>query len=165
MKKNLLFAIAAVFMLASCGDDDDATPNKDENLGAKVAGTYSGDLSVVVNGSEPATSKQNVSIEATAGNTITFKLNDFSFMDIPVGDIVVPNIPLVQEGDKITINSDQTIKITSKTEGALGPNLGDVPLKLKGNVKGNVVTVGIDITIKLGESNMVIHVDFNGTKK
>ncbi|MEG2514338.1 MAG: calycin-like domain-containing protein [Bacteroidaceae bacterium] len=157
MKRNLLLtlmvALASSFSLAYAAD-----------LGAKVAGTYNGDLSVDVNESGLISSKQNVFIEGTAGNTITFKLNDFSFMNFTVGDIVVPNIPLVQEGDKINIDANQTITITSENPMAIGPSLGDVPLVLKGNITGDVVTVGIDIKLNMEGSEMIIRVDFVGTK-
>lgn len=134
---------------------------------AAESGDYKGAISVVLQTTE-ATSNgllNNAAIALTknASGTYNLTLNDFSFMGMLVGDIFVPNITLTDG----KLEATRTIMITSATEGAMGPMLGALPVKVSASlIDTDLKAAAASIDILTSESPMLgsmfqgIHVDF-----
>lgn len=134
---------------------------------AAESGDYNGALSVVLI-TPDATSNgllNNAAIALTknASGTYNLTLNDFSFMGMLVGDIFVPNITLTDG----KLEATRTIMITSATEGAMGPMLGALPVKVSASlIDTDLKAAAASIDILTSESPMLgsmfqgIHVDF-----
>lgn len=166
MKKNLLFLLMAVFALSftACSDDDD-----DDTLAKSVEGTYAGDLNVNVGGTDTEIKNKEIGLKATGDNTITLSLKDFTFMNMNVGDIVIPNVIVSEEKDpkagvfyglkgsaKITLKIltlDMEVTVTIDKEGSyiLGKKIGLVL-----TIDGAKLPTGQEIPVS---------VDFEGVKK
>lgn len=176
MKKNVfyLFAlICAMSLFASCGNDDE-----NDNKG-NVAGTYSGNLGVVIDGEGPVSSPQSIELTSPAKGKVNFVLKNFILASnaegteagsMPIGTIKIDNIDLVESNGKYTFTKTvDKLKIEAgdkegiKNEEWIGPVLSanGIPVTLKGTVNGN--SIDLDITIPFGAMN--IAVEFSGTKK
>lgn len=174
MKKNVfyLFAlICAMSLFASCGDDDDKKGGKD------VVGTYSGNLGVVIDGEDLIPSPQNIELTSSSEGKIDFLLKNFILEvalneteteAIPVGNIKITDIQLVESDGKYTFTKTvEKLKIEAGDkegiEGWMGPTISKdgIPVTLKGTITGNKIE--LDIVIPFG--TMDIAVQFSGTKK
>lgn len=133
---------------------------------AAESGDYKGAISVVLQTTE-ATSNgllNNAAIALTknASGTYNLTLNDFSFMGMLVGDIFVPNITLTDG----KLEATRTIMITSATEGAMGPMLGALPVKVSAilvDTDKKAAAASIDILTSETDLSALfqgIHVDF-----
>lgn len=174
MKKNVFYLIAlvcAMCLFVSCGNDDEN--NDDKKI--DPFGTYSGDLSVVLNlggtAQDPVKSTEKVQlVKGNADNKFSFVLKNFIFGTMNVGNIIIDDIELVPAGDnRFTFSktvTDFEIPAGDK-EGVtdwMGPIIGKINLKLKdGVVEGNKVTVKLDIPVTYPAS-MDVSVSFTGTK-
>lgn len=88
-------------------------------------------------------SANDVVISANSDNTINFKLNNFAFEGEVVGDILVPNVQIAWNGDKVHLTSEQNITIES---GAF-TDLKNMPMTLDADVdKDKNLTASLDIT-------------------
>lgn len=68
-----------------------------QNSVSEFAGQYKGDLYVVLDPTQPAEPVPNQTVDMEIGelpNTINFALHNFSFMELPLGDILLPSIPI-----------------------------------------------------------------------
>lgn len=92
---------------------------------------------------ENVTSSANdVVISANNDNTINFKLNNFAFEGEVVGDILVPNVQIAWNGDKVHLTSQQNITIESETF----TDLKNMPMTLDADVdKDKKLTASLDI--------------------
>lgn len=134
---------------------------------AAESGDYKGALSVVLQTTD-ATSNgllNNAAIVLTknASGTYNLTLNDFSFIGMLIGDIFVPNITLTDG----KLEATRTIMITSATEGAMGPMLGALPVKVSASlIDTDLKAAAASIDILTSESPLLgsmfqgIHVDF-----
>ena len=107
------------------------------NLSEKVAGTYQGKLNVglgeeqydestlvgevdetgspVLDGNgNPVPGKFNVTLDAEGETAVTFGLYNFGFMGMDLGDIVLHNIPLINDkaNGRITFGSNPAVQLT-----------------------------------------------------
>lgn len=88
-------------------------------------------------------SANDVVISANNDNTINFKLNNFAFEGTVVGDILVPNVQIAWNGDKVHLTSKQNITIESEAFAGLK----DMPMTLDADVdKDKKLTASLDIT-------------------
>lgn len=133
---------------------------------AAESGDYKGAISVVLQTTE-ATSNgllNNAAIALTknASGTYNLTLNNFSFIGMLVGDIFVPNITLTDG----KLEATRTIMITSATEGAMGPMLGALPVKVSAilvDTDKKAAAASIDILTSETDLSALfqgIHVDF-----
>ena len=107
-----------------------------------IATSYKNQINVDFGGSVTS-SANDVVISANRDNTINFKLNNFAFMGTVVGDILVPNVQIAWNGDKVHLTSKQ--KITIESEAFAG--LKDMPMTLDADVdKDKNLTASLDIT-------------------
>lgn len=167
MKKNVFYLFAlvcAMSLFASCGDDDD-----DNDKGA--FGTYSGKLSVTLNTEKPIPSTQNIEVVDAGNGKINFLLKNFFLNpDMPVGNIIVNDIVLVEKDGKYTFAKNvENLKIVAgdATDVTwLGPTLlqAGVPLNLDGTIEGKTMKANIAIPL-VTPYPMDIVVTFSGTIK
>lgn len=107
-----------------------------------IATSYKNQINVDFAGSVTS-SANDVVISANSDNTIDFKLNNFTFMGMVVGDILVPNVQIAWNGDKVHLTSKQNITIESEAFAGLK----DMPMTLDADVdKYKNLTASLDIT-------------------
>lgn len=107
-----------------------------------IATNYKNQINVDFAGSVTS-SANDVVISANSDNTIDFKLNNFTFMGMVVGDILVPNVQIAWNGDKVHLTSKQNITIESEAFAGLK----DMPMTLDADVdKYKNLTASLDIT-------------------
>ena len=106
-----------------------------------IATSYKNQINVDFAGSVTS-SANDVVISANGDNTINFKLNNFAFMGMVVGDILVPNVQIAWNGDKVHLTSKQNITIESEAFAGLK----DMPMTLDADVdKDKKLTASLDI--------------------
>ena len=106
-----------------------------------IATSYKNQINVDFAGGVTS-SANDVVISANSDNTINFKLNNFVFGGEVVGDILVPNVQIVWNGDKVHLTSTQNITIESETFAGLK----DMPMTLDADVdKDKNLTASLDI--------------------
>ena len=106
-----------------------------------IATSYKNQINVDFAGGVTS-SANDVVISANSDNTINFKLNNFAFEGEVVGDILVPNVQIAWNGDKVHLTSDQNITIESETF----TDLKDMPMTLDADVdKDKNLTASLDI--------------------
>lgn len=107
-----------------------------------IATSYKNQINVDFAGSVTS-SANDVVISANNDNTINFKLNNFTFMGMVVGDILVPNVQIAWNGDKVHLTSKQNITIESEAF----TDLKNMPMTLDADVdKDKNLTASLDIT-------------------
>lgn len=107
-----------------------------------IATSYKNQINVDFAGGVTS-SANDVVISANNDNTINFKLNNFAFMGTVVGDILVPNVQIAWNGDKVHLTSEQNITIESETF----TDLKNMPMTLDADVdKDKNLTASLDIT-------------------
>lgn len=123
----------------------------------QIAATYNGDLSITLPGEQPEVGKKDILLE-TSGEKTTLTLADFTFATIPVGDIVINDIPLTKTNDIITL-----VETTQQVSLAEGTITADVTVSGTYDKDGKLsLTINV-ITADFG--NIPILVTFSGTKK
>lgn len=106
-----------------------------------IATSYKNQINVDFGGSVTS-SANDVVISANSDNTINFKLNNFAFEGEVVGDILVPNVQIAWNGDKVHLTSEQKITIESETF----TDLKNMPMTLDADVdKDKNLTASLDI--------------------
>ena len=167
MKKNVLSFCIMICSLFICG-----FVNAD-NV-SEIAGTYKGTLKVkltnVSSGIVVDVDPTQESVYLTAdGDHVQLTLKNFSLSQdgatLNVGNIVIPQIPVVVEGNKITLTRTMDIVIQAGDDpniSWIGPALGLIPVALNGEVANNQLKVLIEIKDVTG---LNIDVDFSGLKE
>ncbi|MDC2615784.1 MULTISPECIES: PCMD domain-containing protein [Bacteroides] len=161
MKKNLFYYLFAVLctvtLVTSCSDDDGPSDGGTSALVGEIAGTYEGQLDVVMEGIPLATSNQYIFISKDQESKVKLELRDFSIPLAPgedpvsIGTITVPGIEL--EGD----NSNVVLKSTDAVINH--PDLGHLDV----TVSGKVVDKKADFLISVVYAEVVnIKVTFEG---
>lgn len=106
-----------------------------------IATSYKNQINVDFAGGVTS-SANDVVISANSDNTINFKLNNFAFEGEVVGDILVPNVQIAWNGDKVHLTSTQNITIESETF----TDLKNMPMTLDADVdKDKNLTALLDI--------------------
>lgn len=128
-----------------------------------MAKDYTCPLTVNVSGSEMPCGDTEVSVIKQDNGKYTLSLENFSLMGmINVGTINVKDVEATEYGTFSTIiSTEQTIQIAAGTTAGveasewLGPQLGDVPILLKGELKGDKFNAVLNINMaKLGGMNV-----------
>lgn len=106
-----------------------------------IATNYKNQINVDFAG-DVTSSANDVVISANSDNTINFKLNNFVFMGEVVGDILVPNVQIAWNGDKVHLTSKQNITIESEAF----TDLKNMPMTLDADVdKDKNLTASLNI--------------------
>ena len=130
-------------------------------------GDYNGDLYVSfypINEETELTGKQTVELTAAGANSINFALRDFSFGDMQLGDIVIPNMPVSMNGTKVTFGDMEPLRML------LGEGETTIDCSVKVDpatsyVENNILIVNLDIVWFMGEEQTPIYVRFNSSEK
>ena len=101
---------------------------------------YTCPLAVSISGSaDMAVGDVTVTVDKQADGKYTMDLKNFAMAGMGVGNIHVENVEATQCGNVIALETQQTIQITAgddkDIESWMGPDLGDLPILLKGQLK------------------------------
>ena len=129
-------------------------------------GDYNGDLYVSfdpINEETEVTGQYKVELTAAGANSINFALRNFSFGDLQLGDIVIPNMPVSMNGTKVTFGDMEPLRmLLGEGETAIDCSVKIDPAT--SYVENHVLFVNLDIVWFLGEDQTPIYVRFNSSK-
>ena len=129
-------------------------------------GDYNGDLYVSfdpINEETEVTGQYKVELTAAGANSINFALRNFSFGDLQLGDIVIPNMPVSMNGTKVTFgNMEPLHMLLGEGETAIDCTVKIDPAT--SYVENHVLFVNLDIVWFMGEDQTPIYVRFNSSK-
>lgn len=159
MKKNLL-----VYLFAACctGSVFTACSSDDDNaavvfpIDQEIAGKYKGTLVVQVDGTQlGGPVAQQIQIEKASDSSINLFMKDFSFMNIPVGDVNLNNCQLVEAANGYTFTGTTAIDVS-------GMLTADV--NASGALVDGAIKIVMDINAKLGSMDQKVNVVYEGTR-
>ena len=129
-------------------------------------GDYNGDLYVSfdpINEETEVTGQYKVELTAAGANSINFALRNFSFGDLQLGDIVIPNMPVSMNGTKVTFGDMEPLRmLLGEGETAIDCSVKVDPAT--SYVENHVLFVNLDIVWFMGEDQTPIYVRFNSSK-
>ena len=129
-------------------------------------GDYKGDLYVSfdpINDETEVTGQYKVELAAAGANSINFALRNFSFGDLQLGDIVIPNMPVSMNGTKVTFGDMEPLRmLLGEGETAIDCSVKVDPAT--SYVENHVLFVNLDIVWFLGEDQTPIYVRFNSSE-
>lgn len=121
-----------------------------------MAEDYTCPLVIKMGGESMAVGDISVSVTKQDDGTYTMNLKNFMLGESPVGTINLAGVSAETVGNTTVLATQQTIQIEAgDTEGVedwMGPFLGDVPINMKGELKGGVFNaiLGINMGADLG---------------
>lgn len=150
MKKMFFFAwvaLCAVCVFTACSDDDDHQKVPDME---QIIGTYTGTLQTLGT-SVPNTQVTLIKMDASK---VKLELNNFSFGELPIGDISV-ECTVIRDTDDWNLNGTSQLTVAA---------LGNVtlPVSVSGDADGK--TLDVDILVSDIPGIGTIEVDYEGTK-
>ena len=129
-------------------------------------GDYNGDLYVSfdpINEETEVTGQYKVELTAAGANSINFALRNFSFGDLQLGDIVIPNMPVSMNGTKVTFGDMEPLRmLLGEGETAIDCSVKVDPAT--SYVENHVLFVNLDIVWFMGEDQTPIYVRFNSSE-
>lgn len=109
---------------------------------AKAATDYKGKMSIVMEGGLLSAATSTVGITAPVDGKADFQLLGFELQGMGlIGDIFVTDVPYTEKDGVVNLYKEQTITIF----GALGADLGELLVVLKGTLKDGKLTANIGI--------------------
>lgn len=109
---------------------------------AKAATDYKGKMSIVMKSGLLSAATSTVGITAPVDGKADFQLLGFELQGMGlIGDIFVTDVPYTEKDGVVNLYKEQTITIF----GALGADLGELPVVLKGTLKDGKLTANIGI--------------------
>ena len=109
---------------------------------AKVTTDYKGKMSIVMGGGLLSAATSTVGITAPVDGKADFQLLGFELQGMGlIGDIFVTDVPYTEKDGVVNLYKEQTITIF----GALGAELGELPVVLTGTLKDGKLTANIGI--------------------
>ena len=159
MKKNLFYCLfaasCAVTALSSCSEDYEPTPNLIQAIERDVAGDYKGTLSVEVDGISFEPTSQNIVIERSGMNRVDLTISNFSFANMPLGDVTLADCILEKKGDTYTFQRTEEL--------TLADPVGTCPVSSAATIAKEKVEVTLDITVP-ALNNQKVNVVYEGTR-
>ena len=129
-------------------------------------GDYNGDLYVSfdpINEETEVTGQYKVELTAAGANSINFALRNFSFGDLQLGDIVIPNMPVSMNGTKVTFGDMEPLRmLLGEGETAIDCTVKIDPAT--SYVENHVLFVNLDIVWFQDGGEIPIYVRFNSSK-
>ena len=137
MKKFLL--TAAVLLCTAFGA-------RAQSVAADIAGNYTGDLYIslgapITDETEPITGQQ-VTLTADEDGTVTLALYNFEFGGAPLGDIVVPDLPVSVDADG-NVRFGEIAPVSLVLGGIIEATAGINPET--SHISGGILTADIDV--------------------
>ena len=122
--------------------------------------TYTDNLVVAINGNASEPMQTTINVKNNGNTTYSLSLNEFTLDGIAVGNIVIDDITVTEEGGIKSFATKQNILITAGEDNEkvwIGPMLGEVPVDLKGEMTNGSLfcNIDIDFTEGLGQVIMV----------
>ncbi len=117
---------------------------------AAMAKDYTGTMGISLNGEEPSGQEATISLTEGTDGSYTLTLNDFSFGAISLGDITVADLQ--------NTATDGTVALSYN--GEITTSIGSFPAEVTANVKDDVLTATINLTVF---GIMTVNVTFEGT--
>lgn len=163
MKKKGLLLLTIFFSLClgftACSDDDDDGGRIEDN----IFGVYKGSLDAEVVGEGlPGLGDnlkdiaQKVYVDKVSDNKVKISLKDFSVMGLELGNIEIQSADIENKGSDYVIQGSETQELDI---------VGTCKIDLKGTVKGNKITLDINVEVIGGDlKGLKVIVDFEGTK-
>lgn len=125
-----------------------------EGLATEVSGTYFGDLLIDVGEPSGTGSQDYIYVAALSENTVSATLKDFSFNDLPLGDIVLKDLALTGDAANATITENtQTITVS----------VVNVPMQIDVKTTGSFVAGQLTLKLTMDIAGSDIVVDFVGS--
>ena len=129
-------------------------------------GDYNGDLYVSfdpINEETEVTGQYKVELTAAGANSINFALRNFSFGDLQLGDIVIPNMPVSMNGTKVTFGDMEPLRmLLGEGETAIDCTVKIDPAT--SYVENHVLFVNLDIVWFQDGGEIPIYVRFNSSE-
>lgn len=166
MKRGLLSFFVGAF-LVSGGIDA-------QNVVNEVVGDYTGDLYVALDTEisdeiEPSHGQTVNLVAGSVENTVTLSLHNFSFGDTPVGDIEVPNVPVIEISKGFLFGENPAISLSLLGGSILATaQINTSESLIKGDsliAKIDVVWTGMESQGNVIPMNTPINVLFKGKKE
>lgn len=159
MKKNLLVylfaACCTVPVLTACSSDDDNAAVVFP-IDQEIAGKYKGTLVVKVDGTQlGGPVAQQIQIEKASDNSINLFMKDFSFMNIPVGDVNLNNCQLTEAANGYVFTGTTRLDM---------PGVLTADVNAKGALVRGAIKIVMDINAKLGSTDQKVNVVYEGTR-
>lgn len=158
MKKRLFCYLFAAFcaavVLPSCGEDEPG-PDYTQVIEEEISGDYKGTLAVTVAGAAAPVTNQNITVSKASATAIDLTISNFSFSGMSLGDVVLKNCELQQDGDVYTCQREEEL--------ALPDPVGTCPVASNITIANGEVTVTLDITVP-ALNDQVVKVVYEGTK-
>lgn len=158
MKKRLFCYLFAAFcatvVLPSCGEDEPG-PDYTQAIEEEISGDYKGTLAVTVAGAAAPVTSQNITVSKASATAIDLTISNFSFSGMSLGDVVLKNCELQQDGDVYTCQREEEL--------ALPDPVGTCPVASNITIANREVTVTLDITVP-ALNDQVVKVVYEGTK-
>ncbi|MDD4760127.1 MAG: calycin-like domain-containing protein [Bacteroidaceae bacterium] len=157
MKRKLAFLLlmcCTLWPMASCSSDDNNDPTIDSN----VVGTYSGPMSIAINGQlvgEPVNHSVIIS-KSTDKSSVKLSIADFSFGTLNLGTITIDGCKCDYANHTFSLSATSTVTIS------LGTTNLTCPTKVTGTVVDKTTTLNLDITVP--GLNQAVTVTFSGTR-
>lgn len=159
MKKNLFYVFALICsmsLFAACSNDDSTPTDYTQVIDDEIAGSYKGELKVNVMGNDMPVVPQKITVEKASTTAINLFISDFSFMNIPVGDVNLKNCELTQNGNAYTFAGTTIVNVD-----AVGL---EANVEGQGTVANGTLSLNLNITAVLGTMEQEVKVTFDGTK-
>ena len=158
MKKRLFCYLFAAFcaavVLPSCGEDEPG-PDYTQAIEEEISGDYKGTLAVTVAGAAAPVTSQNITVSKASATAIDLTISNFSFSGMSLGDVVLKNCELQQDGDVYTCQREEEL--------ALPDPVGTCPVASNITIANGEVTVTLDITVP-ALNDQVVKVVYEGIK-
>lgn len=124
---------------------------------------YTNSLMVVVNGTSTEPTEKTIDLITEADGSTSFALYNFEFSGMPVGDVVITNLNVTQEGNKTIYTGKQdiivmgqfpaTVDVTATVEN--GKMIANIPIEVMGGAMHVDVTFAPALNID-GQSAVVV---------
>ena len=129
---------------------------------------YTGQLKVKVDGVTLPETSTNVTIDKNENQTYGLKLNNLVLTmggsPMGIGNIVLDEVPAHEESGVTTLLINDNITITEGTTPGvpiwMGPQLGNVPINMRGEIRGGQLYFIIDIEMENSIFGKLINVEF-----
>lgn len=160
MKKFLLTLCAAMAIAATAS----------AQLAAKIAGQYGGDLYIslgeAINEETEPMPGQTLDITAAANTVkggVDLAIHNFSFGDIPLGDILLPSISVTTDSNgSVVFGKNEPVELSFLDGAIMATAYLD---ETKSYIRGNDIVAYINVMWTNNDPQLPIYVLFKGSKK
>lgn len=121
---------------------------------------YTENLVITINGNSVDPIKQGVFMKEVTPGSYNLSIKDFELINpnasILIGDIVLENVPAKNVNGQLQYEKYQETTITSENPGALGPELGKLPISFKGRTINGRLWASLQIDMRSTLHQMII---------